>query len=100
MSQLSTFDTQILVFLAFLLGYGVYAWVFRGSLKIEASDFDLKVTKPKRFGSGRHMTFAILDTDIFESENSIDLRQVDKLMDEVQKFINHVVNQYKNKNDW
>jgi hypothetical protein len=46
------------------------------------------------------MTFAILDTDIFESENSIDLRQVDKLMDEVQKFINHVVNQYKNKNDW
>ena len=68
--------------------------------KTEASKFDLKVTKPKRFGSGRHMTFAILDTDIFESENSIDLRQVDKLMDEVQKFINHAVNQYKNKNDW
>ncbi|MGP9513429.1 MULTISPECIES: PD-(D/E)XK nuclease family protein [unclassified Psychrobacter] len=68
--------------------------------KTEAADFDLKVTKPKRFGSGRHMTFAILDTDIFESENSIDLWQVDKLMDEVQKFINHVVNQYKNKNDW
>ncbi|MGP4963801.1 PD-(D/E)XK nuclease family protein [Psychrobacter celer] len=66
--------------------------------KTEASEFDLKVTKPKRFGSGRHMTFAVLDTDIFESENSIDLRQVDKLMDEVQKFINHVVNQYKNKN--
>lgn len=68
--------------------------------KTEASKFDLKVTKPKRFGSGKDMTFAILDTGIFESENSIDLRQVDKLMDEVQKFINHAVNQYKNKNDW
>lgn len=68
--------------------------------KTEASKFDLKVNKPKRFGSGKDMTFAILDTDIFESENSIDLRQVDKLMDEVQKFINHAVNQYKNKNDW
>lgn len=67
--------------------------------KIEASDFDLKVTKPKRFGSGRHMTFAVLDTDIFDGKSSIDLQQVDRLMNEVQKFINHTVNQYKNKNE-
>ncbi|MGP5645632.1 PD-(D/E)XK nuclease family protein [Psychrobacter celer] len=67
--------------------------------KIEASDFDLKVTKPKRFGSGRHMTFAVLDTDIFDGKSSIDLQQVDRLMDEVQKFINHTVSQYKNKNE-
>ena len=66
--------------------------------KTEASEFDLKVTKPKRFGSGRHMTFAVLDTDVFDSENSIDLQQVNRLMDELQKFINHTVNQYKNKN--
>ena len=65
--------------------------------KIEASDFDLKVTKPKRFGSGRHMTFAVLDTDIFDGKSSIDLQQVDRLMNEVQKFINHTVNQYKNR---
>ena len=68
-------------------------------LKSEASKFDLKVSKPKRFGSGRHMTFAVLDTVIFDSENSIDLQQVDRLIDEVQKFINHTVSQYKNKND-
>ncbi|MGO1965603.1 MAG: PD-(D/E)XK nuclease family protein [Moraxellaceae bacterium] len=67
--------------------------------KTEASKFDLKVTKPKRFGSGKDMTFATIHTDVFESENSIDLQQVDSLMDEVQKFINHTVNQYKNKND-
>lgn len=67
--------------------------------KTEASEFDLKVTKPKRFGSGKDMTFAVLDTDVFESERPIDLQQLDKLMDEVQKFINHTVNQYKNKND-
>ena len=67
--------------------------------KIEASKFDLNVTKPKRFGSGKDMTFAILDTDVFESEDLIDLQQVDSLMDKVQKFINHAVNQYKNKND-
>ena len=67
--------------------------------KTEASEFDLKVTKPKRFGSGKDMTFAVLDTDIFDSENLIDLQQVDRLMGEVQKFINHTVNQYKNKND-
>ena len=66
--------------------------------KTEASEFDLKVTKPKRFGSGRHMTFAVLDTDVFENENSIDLQQVNRLMDEVQKFIDHTVSQYKNKN--
>ena len=67
--------------------------------KSEASKFDLNVTKPKRFGSGKDMTFAILDTDVFESEDLIDLQQVDSLMDKVQKFINHAVNQYKNKND-
>ncbi|WP_201593761.1 PD-(D/E)XK nuclease family protein, partial [Psychrobacter sp. Pi2-51] len=67
--------------------------------KTEAADFDLKVTKPKRFGSGRHMTFAVLDTDIFDGKSSIDLQQVDRLMNEVQKFINHTVNQYKNKNE-
>ena len=65
--------------------------------KTEASKFDLKVTKPKRFGSGRHMTFAVLDTDIFDGKSSIDLQQVDRLMNEVQKFINHTVNQYKNR---
>lgn len=67
--------------------------------KTEASKFDLKVTKPKRFGSGRHMTFAVLDTDIFDGKSSIDLQQVDRLMNEVQKFINHTVSQYKNKNE-
>lgn len=67
--------------------------------KSEASNFDLKVTKPKRFGSGRHMTFAVLNTDVFDSENSIDLQQIDKLIDEVQEYINHTVSQYKNKND-
>ncbi|MEN2751242.1 PD-(D/E)XK nuclease family protein [Psychrobacter sp. FBL11] len=67
--------------------------------KTEASKFDLNVTKPKRFGSGEDMTFAILDTDVFESEDSIDLQQVDSLMDEVQKFIDHTVSQYKNKNE-
>lgn len=67
--------------------------------KTEASKFDLKVIKPKRFGSGRHMTFAVLDTDIFDGENLIDIQQVNRLMDEVQKFINHSVNQYKNKNE-
>lgn len=67
--------------------------------KTEASEFDLKVTKPKRFGSGKDMTFAVLDTDVFDSENAIDLQQVDRLMDEVQKFISHTVSQYKNKNE-
>ena len=65
--------------------------------KTEASKFDLKVTKPKRFGSGKDMTFAVLDTDIFDGKSSIDLQQVDRLMNEVQKFINHTVNQYKNR---
>ena len=45
------------------------------------------------------MTFAVLDTDIFDGKSSIDLQQVDRLMNEVQKFINHTVNQYKNKNE-
>ena len=67
--------------------------------KTEASEFELQVIKPKRFGSGRHMTFAVLNTDIFDGENLIDLQQVDRLMDELQKFINHAVNQYKNKNE-
>ena len=67
--------------------------------KTEASEFDLKVTKPKRFGSGKDMTFAVLDTDVFESKKTIDLQRVDKLMDEVQEFIKHTVSQYKNKND-
>ena len=55
------------------------------------------MTKPKRFGSGKDMTFAVLDTDIFDGKSSIDLQQVDRLMNEVQKFINHTVNQYKNR---
>lgn len=67
--------------------------------KTEAYKFDLKVIKPKRFGSGKDMTFAVLDTDIFDGENFIDIQQVNRLMDEVQKFINHTVNQYKNKNE-
>ncbi|WP_299329670.1 PD-(D/E)XK nuclease family protein [uncultured Psychrobacter sp.] len=67
--------------------------------KTEASKFDLKVSKPKRFGSGKDMTFAVLDTDIFDGENFIDIQQVNRLMDEVQKFINHTISQYKNKNE-
>ncbi|MGP5216481.1 PD-(D/E)XK nuclease family protein [Psychrobacter sp. Rd 27.2] len=67
--------------------------------KTEASKFDLKVIKPKRFGSGKDMTFAVLDTDIFDGEKLIDIQQVNRLMDEVQKFVNHTVSQYKNKNE-
>ena len=57
------------------------------------------MSKPKRFGSGKDMTFAVLDTDIFDGENFIDIQQVNRLMDEVQKFINHTISQYKNKNE-
>lgn len=60
----------------------------------EAPSFNLKIRKPRQFGSGKNMTFAVLDTDVFDSKNLIDLQQVDKLMDEVQKFISHSVSRY------
>lgn len=59
--------------------------------------FDLKVVKPKRFGSGKNMTCAILDTDVINinSNGLVDLKQVDELMNKLQAFISHVVSQYK-----
>ena len=42
-------------------------------------------------------TYKIPLEDIFDGKSSIDLQQVDRLMNEVQKFINHTVNQYKNR---
>ena len=63
----------------------------------EASNFDLKVTRPKRFGSGRHMTFAVLDTDVLNNKDDdlVNLEQVNILMDKLQQFISHSVNEYK-----
>lgn len=63
----------------------------------EASNFDLKVTKPERFGSGRHMTFAILHTDVINKHNDkpIDLIAVDELIIKLQKFIHHSVDEFK-----
>lgn len=62
----------------------------------QAPNFDLKVIKPKKFGSGRHMTFAVLDTDVFNISNSgsVDLQKVVKLMENLQKYIIYTINQY------
>lgn len=67
----------------------------------EASNFDLKVTKPKRFGSGRHMTFAVLDTDIINtnSMNLVKLEDVNILLEDLRKFINHGVDKYEKQNN-
>ena len=62
----------------------------------EAPKFDLNVSKPQRFGSGQHMTFAVLNTDIISKENNdpIDLSAVDTLIEKLKRFINHCVDQY------
>lgn len=62
----------------------------------QAPNFDLRVIKPKRFGSGKHMTFAILDTDLFNVDNdgSVDFRKVEALMENLQKYISYTINQY------
>lgn len=67
----------------------------------QAANFDLKITKPKRFGSGRHMTFAVLDTDVFNINNSspVDLQKVEKLMENLQKYTTHTISQYKSHSD-
>jgi len=61
-----------------------------------APSFDLKVVKPKKFGSGKNMTCAVLDTDVIDitSNSLVDLKEVDKLMNKLQLFIGHVVNHY------
>lgn len=62
----------------------------------EAANFDLTVSKPKRFGLGKHMTFAVLDTDIINTNNKnlVNLEDVNILIDELRRFINHGVDQY------
>ena len=56
----------------------------------EADKLDLIVRKPKKFGSGKTMTFAVLETDIFsETDKPIDLQAVIKLMNQLRIFIKH-----------
>jgi hypothetical protein len=65
----------------------------------EASLFNLQVTKPDNFGSGTHMTFAVLRTEVINKSNPhpIDLRAVDTLMTTLNEFIIHCVNKYEAK---
>lgn len=67
----------------------------------EASNFDLTVSKPKRFGLGRHMTFAVLDTDIINTNSTglVNLEDVNTLINDLRKFINHGVDQYEKQSD-
>ncbi|PNK59676.1 hypothetical protein [Psychrobacter sp. FDAARGOS_221] len=56
----------------------------------EADKFGLRVKKPKRFGSGKTMTFAVLETEIFDSgDKPIELESVVKLMKDLGIFIKH-----------
>ena len=63
----------------------------------EASNFDLQVIKPERFGSGKYMTFAVLQTDIISKQNNnpIDLLAIEELFCKLQKFLPYAVNTYK-----
>lgn len=62
----------------------------------EASLFNLDVTKPQRFGSGIHMTFAVLNTDIINKENPepVNLTAVDILIVTLNEFIGHCISKY------
>jgi len=62
----------------------------------QAPNFDLEVVRPKKFGSGKHMTFAILSTDVFNLNNdsSVDFRQIETLMENLQKYISYMIDQY------
>lgn len=61
----------------------------------EAEKFGLSVKKPKKFGSGKTMTFAVLETDIFSSTNElIDLEAVIELMNQLRTFIKHCAGLY------
>lgn len=62
----------------------------------EADRFDLIVRKPKKFGSGKTMTFAVLETDVFgNADKLVDLEAVINLMNELKVFVNHCANIYK-----
>ena len=62
----------------------------------EAPLFNLDVTKPERFGSGTHMTFAVLKTEIINkgNPNPIDLQAVDSLMTTLNEFIIHCAHKH------
>ena len=57
----------------------------------------MQVIKPERFGSGKYMTFAVLQTDIISKQNNnpIDLLAIEELFCKLQKFLPYAVNTYK-----
>lgn len=61
----------------------------------EAKDYNLKVVKPVRFGTGTYMTFAILENGFEQAQNADGLIDIDKalnLMKNLEDFITHCIN--------